>query len=260
MTIRPLQDAEKVALDFQISVSPSFIEESIDSDGVRPSSEWEVSFDLEELSPELRRRLRLAHARYMEVEPYPGFPRPVGDPVEFLELLEPWLDEVEAEEAEAAREDEEAAKALELEQEVFRREMERWAAEQGSHRLRVAILGGYRANTTYAVERGVAELPGFWIDTASDCEWGERTDPSEEALLLEHAVDAHLTEQGLKLDHRIVWLKESPRALDRKLEEEDSIFEAEEAVLVADYLGRYAAVLPLDEDSRNSPGAGEEQQ
>lgn len=258
MSIRPLKNAEKVALDFKFSVSPSYIEESIDSDGVRPSAEWEVSFDLEKLSPDLRRRMRLAYDRFMNVEPYPaGFPRPVDDPVEFLEILEPWLDEVEAEEAEATRVEEEAAKAHEREQEAFRMEMERWAAERGSTRLRAAIQGGYRANTTYAVERGEAELPGFWIDTASDCEWGERTDPSEEALLLERAVDAHLQNHGLGLEHRIIWLKESPRALDRKLEEEGLIFEAEEAILVADYLSRYAAFLPLDEDCRNDPDVEE---
>lgn len=251
MAIRPLGDAEKVELAFQIAVSPEFIEETIDTQAIKPPTEWEVSFDLEDLSAPLRQRLRIAHERYLAVEPFPEFPRPIDDAEEFLGFLEPWLDAVEVQEIEAQEAEEKASRAQQRANRRFRSEMEKWAVNYGSKRLRAAIDGNYRANTTYAVERGNTELPGFWIDTAGDGEWGERSDPSEEALLLEQGVDADFAERGIDLEHRIVWLEESPRALDRKLENEDLMFEPEEAILVAGYLGRYTAVMPLDLQCRN---------
>lgn len=252
MAVRPVKEAEKVTFEFQVVVSTEFIEDSIDTHGLRPPSDWQISFELEDIPPPLRRRLRLAHQRYIGVEPYPAFPRPIGDPELFLQALEPWLDQVEAEAAEAEKEQELAAQAEAKAQLSFREEMERWTAENGSLRLRAALERGYRANTTYAIERGASEFPGFWVDTADDCEWGERTDPSEEALLLEQGVEGHIARQGAELEHRIVWLEESPRALDRKLEEdEDDVFEAQEAIVVPHYLGRYTLVLPVDPDLHN---------
>lgn len=255
MSVRPVEQAEKVTFDFRIVVSSEFVEEQIDADGVRPPADWDISFDLGEIPPPLRRRLRLAHQRYIAVEPYPEFPSPIGDPEQFLEALEPWLDEVEAEEAKEERAQQEMERAAAAAQQRFKEDMESWAAENGSTRLRAALERGYRANTTYAVERGANEFPGFWVDTAGDCEWGERTDPSEEALRLEAEIEAHMTDRGLELPHRIVWLEESPRALDRVLEEEDESFEPEEAILVPDYLGRYSLVLPVSDGLRNATGA-----
>lgn len=252
MSIRPVEEAEKVTLDFRIVVASEFIEERIDEEGVRPPTEWDISFDLEGIPPPLRRRLRLAHDRYTEVDPYPEFPRPIGDPEPFLDALEPWLDGVEAEEARDEDMGKEIEQVTEEVQQRFREDMATWAAENGSDRLKAALKRDYRANTTYAVERASYEFPGFWVDTAGDCEWGERTDPSEEALRLEEAVEAHIEASGLGLPHRIVWLEEAPRALDRMLEEEGESFEAEEAILVPGYLGRYELVLPLSEDLRNT--------
>lgn len=251
MSIRPVQKAQKVTYDFRIIVSQEFIEEHIDTEGVRPSLEWDIDFDVEEIPLALRRRLRHAYERYMEVEPFPEFPTPIEDPETFLEALEPWLDKVEAEEADEEKEEEKLAGAVEAAQLHFKKHMEGWAAENGSPRLRAALERGYRANTTYAIERAASELPGFWVDTADDCEWGERTDPSEEGLRLEEALEAHISLRGIELEHRIVWLEEAPRALDRFLDEEDEVFEAQEVILIPAYLGRYSLVLPVDENLRS---------
>jgi hypothetical protein len=245
-TLRPLKDAKPVELKFRATMSAEFVEKMIDESGMEPSEEWEFAFDLGEIeSPELRRRLRQAHDRYMDVEPYPVLPRTEEDPEKFLELLEPWLDRVEAEEAE---ERESLA--------AFAENMKSWVTSHGSNRLQLAVERDYRANTSYAVERAGQELPGFWVDTAEDCEWGERVDPTEELLVLEKSVRNHLQDVDPRLDVRIVWLTETPRALDRKMEALNAEFEPQEALIVPDYLGRYLLVMPSGEDLQRDP-AGE---
>jgi hypothetical protein len=96
-------------------------------------------------------------------------------------------------------------------------------------------------------------MPGFWVDTAEDCEWGERADPSEEALVLAHSFKDHLEEHDGSLTIYIVWLTETPRALDRKMEAEGLAFEAQEALIIPAYLGRYLLVMPLDPSLRRDP-------
>jgi hypothetical protein len=128
--------------------------------------------------------------------------------------------------------------------------MRDWVAKHGSRRLKLAIEGGYRTYTSYALERSQQELPGFWVDTAEDCEWGERVDPTEEALVLEDETRQRLQEIDPQLRARIVWLTETPRALDAKMEEHDFEFESQEAILIEEYLGRYLLVMPLDPELR----------
>jgi hypothetical protein len=253
-TVRPLKDAKPVTLEFEATISEDYVNEVIDREGVRPASRWGFEFDLGEIEgPEIRQRLRRAHERYLEVEPYPELDRPEEDPERFLDTLEPWLTMIEEgvakEEKENALEEERKKKLMS----EFAVEMQRWVSEHGSRRLRLAIARDYRSNTSYALERLVKELPGFWLDSADDCKWGERADPSEEALLLEEAVRNQLAELGLELDTRIVWLTETPRALDRMLEAEEIEFEPQEAVKVADYLGRYLLVMPVEENLRRDP-------
>lgn len=164
-------------------------------------------------------------------------------------MLHPWI--------EAAAVEYEQAQQLEKEQEHdqatenvrFRLEMEEWVQIHGSKRLRAAVDREYKANTTYAMERAASEMPEFWVDTADDAGWGERSDPSEEALLLESAVQKHMAEHELDLETRIVWLTEPPRSLERWLEDE---LEAQEAIVVIGYLGRYDLVMPIDEELRRS--------
>jgi hypothetical protein len=247
-------DPSPVELQFRGTLSPEYVDEIIDQTGVRPPTEFEITFKLDEVeSPDHRRRLRLARARYEEVGPYPELRRPAADPGEFLEAIEPWLDQVEREKAEAEAQEGLEAEEAEAAMSLFREEMKRWVVEHGSERLRLATEGNYRTNTSYALERSKLEMPGFWLDSAEDCEWGERADPTEEALLLEKSAREQIGGTDPSLTIRIVWLTETPRALDHKMEEEGLEFEAQEALIVERYLGRYLLVMPLEADLRRHP-------
>jgi len=249
MSVRPETEPKEVVLEFEVDVSDAYIEDYIETLGVEPPRRWAIEFDLQEVPPHLRSALRKVHARYLNVEPYPRFPAPTDDPEEFVDLISPWLEVMEQEEA--AQRDERLAeeKRAEENQKQFHASMAEWAGDHGSPRLKAAIVRGYKANTTYALERAGQELPGFWVDTAGDLEWGERSDPSEAALDLEEAVQHRLDAVGVDRRAKIVWLTEPPRLLLRWLEEEQGEdFEAQEAILVTDYLERYSIVLPVDPD------------
>lgn len=255
-TLRHLGDPTPVELSFQAAMSQELIERYIDEHGERPNESWTVDFDLRGVDdPGLRRRLREAHKRYDKAKFFPTLPRVSADPAEFLEDLEPWLDQNEKEEDEARQEKAEAEEAEKAAAEVFREAMREWVPEHGSRRLKLATEGGYRIYTSYAIERAEKELPGFWVDTAEDCEWGERVDPTEEALILEEETRKRLQEVDPELKASIVWLTETPRALDDEIEEEDLEFEAQEAILVEGYLGRYRLVMPLDSELRPNKDA-----
>lgn len=250
-TYRHLGDPTPVELSFQAVMSHELIERYIDEHGERPNEDWTVDFDLREVDdPGLRRRLREAHKRYEKAKFYPMLPRVTADPAEFLEDLEPWLDQIEIQEEEKKQEKAEAEEAEKAAAEVFREAMRVWVAKNGSRRLKLATEGGYRSYTSYALERAQKELPGFWVDTAEDCEWGDRVDPSEEALILEEETRERLREVAPELEAKIVWLTETPRALDEMMDEEVLLFESQEAILVEDYLGRYRLVMPLEHELR----------
>jgi hypothetical protein len=250
MSIRPLKELKKVTLTFEFDVSDEYIERTIDEHGMRPSRRWAVTFDLADVPAAFRGRLRKAHALYMDVEPYPAISAPTEDPEEFLTAIEPWIKQASAEQKEEEARTEERDKEKAIANARFRMEMKEWVRVHGSPRLRAAVERNYKANTTYAMERAAAEMPGFWVDTAGDSEWGERSDPSEEALMLESKVQDRMAEHEVELDTRIVWLTETPRVMDRWLEEEDGAFEVQEAIVVSRYLGRYVLVMPIDSDLR----------
>lgn len=253
-SLQLIGDSSPVEVEFRGTLSTEYVDEMIDQTGVRPPTEFEITFKLDEIdSPDHRRRLRLARVRYEEVRPFPELTKPAEDPGEFLEAIEPWLDQIEAEKAEQeAREGLEGEEADAAEA-LFQAEKKDWVAEHGSERLRLATEGNYRTNTSYALERSKLEMPGFWLDSAKDCEWGERADPTEEALLLEKSAREQLEGTDPSLTVRIVWLIETPRALSHKMEEEGLEFEAQEALIVEQYLGRYLLVMPLEADLQRDP-------
>lgn len=254
--LRPMGDPQPVELVFELTVSEEFVKDFIDKEGVEPARKWRLQFDLAEVgTPDLRHRLRRAWERYLEVEPYPEFPRPESDPEKFLELIEPWLAVVEAEEVKAEKAADEEGIEEQARMDEFVRGLKLWVPVHGSKRLQMAAERGYRANTSYALERVGKEMPGFWLDSAEDCEWGERADPSEEALNLEQEVQAHLGEVDPELEVRIVWLTETPRSLDRMMEENDLEFSPQEALIVSGYLGRYLIVMPVNAELRRPVGA-----
>lgn len=83
----------------------------------------------------------------------------------------------------------------------FDAEMERWAGEFGSERLRLGIADGYRMNARYLSERLAAEAPGFYaMPTRAATEgWAKRANsPSEAALRLRRAVEAAITKSAPK--------------------------------------------------------------
>lgn len=254
MTIRPLKEFEKVTLDFEFDVSDEYIEKTIDAMGFRPSRRWAVTFDLADVPAPLRGKLRQAHDLYMHVDLYPMIGGPTEDPEAFLAAIGPWMEQAQAELDAEEAEDDKLEKEAAVEQARFRLEMKEWVSQHGSPRLRAAIQRNYKANTTYAGERAAIEMPGFWVDSAGDAEWGERSDPSEEALALEDEVRSDLENEKRDLETRVVWLTEAPRALDRRLEEEDDEFEPQEAIIVLRYLSRYVLVMPVDTDLRRAEG------
>jgi hypothetical protein len=83
--------------------------------------------------------------------------------------------------------------ALRVEVPDFDAEMERWAAEAGSERLRLGLADGYRMNSRYLTERIAAEAPGFYAipAKAATSGWARRANsPSEQALRLRRAIEA----------------------------------------------------------------------
>ncbi len=256
-TLRLLGEPTPVELSFKIKMSDELVERYIDENGERPTPEWEIDFNLKDVDdPNLRRRLREAYRRYDKAKFYPVLSRISEQPADFLEDLEPWLDQIEAKEAEASQKETDKEEAEKAAAEAFRQGMKEWVAENGSRPLKLAIEGDYRSNTSYALERSQQELPGFWVDTAEDCVWEERVDPSEEALILEEGVRESLQAIDSSLGVRIVWLTETPRALDQKIEAENLEFEPGEALIVEGYLGRYLLVMPMDPKLRRDSEGG----
>lgn len=246
MSIRPSSPPKPVRLAFEVDVSGDFISGFIEERGVRPPKRWAIEFNLETVEPHLRGLLLNAYERYLEVEPYPQVAEPTDEPEAFLSTLLPWLDSAEKlEEQELASQEEESRLEAET-HERFMEEMRGWSEIFGSKRLKAALAGGYKANTTYALERAAMEIPGFWVDTASDMDWAERSDPSLEALELEGAAKAQFSALN-ELETAIVWLKEAPRSLVRALEGDDLEFDPQETLIGLGYLGRYAVALPVDE-------------
>jgi hypothetical protein len=125
-----------------------------------------------------------------------------------------------------AREAEEAAMREERE-----KEKRQWIAEFGSDYLKRAVKLGYDCQRQYVTERADKEFPEFDVDFDYQAEWRSRSCPSEEALeLVEDAL-----ERGF--DAEVVWLTEPTREI-----EYDEEYEAREAVVVENYLGKYTLV------------------
>ena len=128
----------------------------------------------------------------------------------------------------------------------FKREMEQWAEQHGSERLRVGLADGYRMVGVYLQERAEHEAgSGFyaWRQEAAPRLWVRRNDPTEDALLLRRQVQARLAaitpdDQPI-LEAEIVWLKQSPEQIcDLPLWEQESC----EAIVIRGWLDHYTLV------------------
>lgn len=258
--LRSLNEAEAVELTFEYTVTEEFIETQIEETGFNPGQWFAAEFSLPEVPANFRMRLLRAHQTYEELEGYPELMEPSSDIEVVLPQVEDWISFQREQENEAAAAHQADIEAQRAEAEAFDRSKNAWIAENGSTRLRRAAGADYKVNRTYATERGAVELPEFWIDTAGDATWRERTDPTEAALNLEASVHRHLQRKQLDLPHRIVWLLEPPRGLAELFDEVGEVYEADEAVIVFSYLGRYVAVAPLDPDLRNPADATDDEE
>jgi flagellar biosynthesis GTPase FlhF len=128
-----------------------------------------------------------------------------------------------------AREAEEAARREERE-----KEKRQWIAEFGSDYLKRAVKLGYDCQRQYVTERAEKEFPGFDVDFDNYADWRSRSCPSEEAL--EIVEDAQ--ERGFATA-KVVWLTDPPYKWN---DYEDGEYEAREAVVVENYLGKYTLV------------------
>lgn len=119
--------------------------------------------------------------------------------------------------------------------EIARKEAERreWIEAHGSDFLRKAVGAGYDCQRRYVTERVAIEHPGAVVDFEEHADWRDRSCPSEAAL-----------DKALAVEGEVVWLTDYPLA--RKLGEHEyddyEDFEACEAVIVHDYLGKYRVV------------------
>jgi hypothetical protein len=258
---RPAGDARIVAHSYTYVVPDEWIEDRIDIDGVELPRRWTIKFSLADLpDPATRQRARALRQLYEEIGIEPELDEPTEDPVEFLEQLERWLGVEQERLSYEQHQREQAELDRELEIQEFESEMNDWIEKEGSNRLKVARSKGYKVSSSYARERGMEDLPGFWVDTAGLASYRERVDPSFEALELENALEERLSRVELPLRTRVVWLVEPPSGLAEALEKagEDEIFapdfEQQEAVLVARYLGRYDAFLLVDREHRAPSG------
>lgn len=246
-------DARVVEHSYIYVVSDQYIEDRIDLDGVELPKQWSIAFSLQDLpGPGFRQRARGLRKLYEEIGREPELDEPTNDPVEFLERLEEWLAGETERLSYEQHQREQAEVSHELEIQEFQDEMNDWIDREGSDRLKIAHRRRYKVTSTYARERGRAELPECWIDTAGVADYRERVDPSAEALRLETRLGEWLSHADLDLSTRIVWLVEPPSGLAEALDEvsEDELFEPEfeqqEALLMAPYLGRYDAFMPVD--------------
>lgn len=116
-----------------------------------------------------------------------------------------------------------------------------WIAEHGSDQLRRGSERGHDCGRLYTLERSAIEAPGFTVDYYDGAGWKERSCPSAAAL------DEADAAEGLGIGSvKIVWLTDEP--VDTKHESYDDYrsysepFEACEAVVISNYLGKYDLV------------------
>lgn len=241
----PEGEPQVVSYDFRYELAKEFIEAALDSQGVEVPRFWTISFQLLDLpNRDLRRRARTVAELYWNTPGYPVLDRPTDDPAEFVEASERWIRS--AEEKQAEPNSGERAEAHGAEE--FANEMDTWVRQFGSGRLRRALDRGYKVNRLYAQERVRREYPKFWLDTSGDAKWRERTDPTERALDLEDAAREEVASRGGQMETRIIWLSYPPPELASRWDMPELEWQAQEAIILQPYLGRYRLFLPVEPD------------
>jgi hypothetical protein len=243
--------------EYRYSVADEWIERKIDETGIEPPKTWRIEFQLRELrDADVRRRARRLREMWSSIPGDMVLSEPTEDPEEFLDLLEAWIDE-RAEDVPPVGtvESKEVRRRMKLAD--FDLDMDHWIDEQGSERLKIARSRNYKITSSYAKERAREELPECWVDTAGKAISRERVDPSMRALRVETKFREWIESKDLGLGTRIVWLVKPPPSMAEFFEYEDedlfdpeSGFQQQEALLISDYLGKYNAYLPVQEEQR----------
>lgn len=148
---------------------------------------------------------------------------------QYEELRKKYEEKRDAEKAEKERIQRLEVTERKAAREKLEAEKRAWVVGRGSDYLKDAVALDYDCQRLYVTERSTAEFPDFVLDFDDNAEWGSRACPSVEAL----SEVKLLVASGL--DARVVWLT-SPAT---KVEEDDDEFEAIEAVVIRDYLGKY---------------------
>lgn len=246
--VQPKHPPRDVTVTVTFFINKAWIEEQVIATGQRHADRWVAEINLRDVEdPSERRLLRDAHAFYKDHPDYPLLSQPTEDVHELIAALAEWVEGIKA------------SGYVETSEEAFEREKDNWIRELGSPALRQAHERNYKINRTYALERARLEYPSSWVDTSDGADWAERGDPTAEALTLETEVARSILENGHNYECRIVWLTEPPRDLADYLDERDEAFEADEAVIVYEYLGRYALVIPVDADWRKPAPAQDDE-
>jgi hypothetical protein len=128
-----------------------------------------------------------------------------------------------------AQRDERKAKEAEAKK-AYEADRAAWIEANGSDYLKQGLGLGYNINRSYVDDRAAVEYPTFQVARGDDWNWGERINPTPEALVEVSA----LIEAGVKAE--IVFLKEAPGNRDEGGYRE---FDPCEAIMIHGYLGKY---------------------
>ena len=142
----------------------------------------------------------------------------------------------EAEERAAIQAKKEASQKAERER--LEAEKLSWIAEHGSDYLQRATALDYNCQRQYVTERATIEFPDYTVDFDDNASWNDRACPSLVAL--------EEVERLIKAGHnaKVVWLTEPVEGIkeEEDYEYSEETYEASEAVVIRDYLGKYNLV------------------
>ena len=113
-------------------------------------------------------------------------------------------------------------------------EKKNWILENGSEYLKNCLELGQYAHKNYVLERVAKEFPGgFTLDYENNAKWDTKYSPSPDAI-------NELKELRKKTaDSEIIWLTREPVEAGKEYNYDDDEFEACEALIVKNFLGKY---------------------
>ena len=145
--------------------------------------------------------------------------------------------EIEAKEASIKAEREAKAASEKAIREALEAEKLAWILEHGSNYLKDAASLDYDCQRLYAIERSSLEYPDFTLDFDDKADWSSRSCPSAKAIAIVKSLVA------FGIDAQVVWLTSPVDGEESdEFDDEESGFDAREAIVIRDYLGKYDLV------------------